>query len=144
MSQKRVIKILWANRDINRNYEIIFYFLLVKWIFWSDNLSSYESQQFQNVMKEKQMAKRKLKKVGKFSKCGILETWVIMFRENEKKKLTDEAILKHMKLEFPGQSTKSKIFNSVRAHRSFYNRGILPASGGKPKKRSVPYEKEKK
>ena len=140
MSQKRVIKILWANRDINRNYEIIFYFLLVKWIFWSDNLSSYESQQFQNVMKEKQMAKRKKPKyIGKFSKCGILETWAMMFRENEKKKLTDDAILKHMKLEFPGHAAKSKIFSNVQAHRRFFNKGTLP--GGKPKTQSKPYEK---
>ncbi len=88
------------------------------------------------------MAKRKkLKYVGKFSKVGILATWVLIFRENEKKKLSDEAILKHMKLEFPGHAAKSKIFSNVQAHRRFYNRGILPAAGGKPKKKSVPYEK---
>ena len=63
-----------------------------------------------------------------------------MFRENEKKKLTDVQILQHMKLEFAGHAAKSKIFSNVQAHRRFYNNGMLP--GGKPKKQSVAYEKK--
>ncbi len=85
------------------------------------------------------MAKVKLKRVGKFSKLGIQATRALVFRENEKKHLTDEQILSRMKSEFPGHAAKSKIFSNVRAHRNFYNRGLL-TGGAKPKAKSKSYE----
>lgn len=82
-------------------------------------------------------AKKKVKvkaKTKKTSGNGILATWANLFAANEKKHLSDKQILLEMKKRFPKQSAKSKIFNSVSAHRSFYNRGIL--TGSKPKVRS--------
>jgi len=88
--------------------------------------------------KAKVEVKTKQKLVGKTSGVGILQTWSKMFEQNEKEKLSDKQILQKMKAEFPDQSAKSKIFNSVSAHRSFYNRGILTKS--KPEVRSKQFK----
>lgn len=98
--------------------------------------------------KKKKMTKKKKKKetttkraLGLVSKLGIIATWVMIFENNFKKHLTDERILSQMKLNFPEQAAKSKIFSSVKKHRSLYNRDVL-THGKKPKKKSVPYEKD--
>ena len=91
------------------------------------------------MAKKKKKPARKPKRVGKFSKLGILDTWAKLFAENKKAHLTDSQILTKMKLEFPGYAAKSKISSNVRAHRRFYNQGRLP--GGKPKVQSKEYER---
>lgn len=61
--------------------------------------------------------------IGRFSKLGVTATWVRIFKENVKHRLTDKQISAQMKKEFPGR--KSKIFDFVQMVRNRYNKGAL-------------------
>ncbi|GAG51469.1 unnamed protein product, partial [marine sediment metagenome] len=85
--------------------------------------------------KAKRVKKAKAKKsatptaraVGK-NGLGVQATWIKLYKDNAKAKLTDEEISKAIKKNFPGRD--SEIFNHVQAVRNRYNKGAL--SHGKP------------
>jgi hypothetical protein len=81
------------------------------------------------------------KTIGVTSKLGVSDTWSMLFRQNAKKRLTDEQLLARMKKEFP----RRKKFQPVGRVRNFYNRGVQgygnPAGTNITKtKKSVPYD----
>jgi len=74
---------------------------------------------------------------GKIHNKKIQETWVLLFKNNTRDRLTDAQISLQMKAEFPGRN--SKIFEAVGTVRSRFNRGIL-TNGVIPKVKSVRYK----
>lgn len=76
--------------------------------------------------------------VGTVSGLGIKETWVKVFEDNFKNKLTDKQITALMHKNYPDRN--SPTFEKPRIHRSMYNRGVLTDS--KPKRESVAYDAE--
>lgn len=92
------------------------------------------------MAKAKKKAKAIKRVVGK-NGLGVIQTWVKLFSENAKHKLTDEQISKAMHTNFPGR--ESAVFDAVSAVRSRYNAGLL-TSGEKPKVRSVRYDEKGK
>jgi len=87
------------------------------------------------------MAKTKKKKAirrveGK-NGLGVIATWVKLFKDNAKAKLTDEQISEAIKKNFPGRN--SAIFDHVQAVRNRYNNGLL-TKGKAPVKPSVRYD----
>lgn len=87
------------------------------------------------------MAKAKKKKAirrveGK-NGLGVIATWVKLFKDNAKEKLTDEQISKAIKKNFPGR--ESAIFDHVQAVRNRFNNGLL-TKGKAPATPSVRYD----
>lgn len=93
--------------------------------------------------KAKRVKKAKAKKatqtvaraVGK-NGLGVIATWVKLFKDNVKEKLTDEQISKAIKKNFPGR--ESAIFDHVQAVRNRFNKGAL-TKGKTPVVESVRY-----
>ncbi len=75
--------------------------------------------------------------VGKTTGVGVEATWVHVFANNAKNKMTDPEITKFMNSEFPGK--KSKVFGMVQAVRHKYNKGGF-AKGVAPKVQSHRYD----
>ncbi len=92
------------------------------------------------MAKAKKKAKVIQRVVGK-NNLGVIATWIKLFSENAKHKLTDEQISKAMHVNFPGRD--SAVFDHVAAVRSRYNAGIL-TKGEVPKVRSVRYDEKGK
>ena len=92
------------------------------------------------MAKAKKKAKVIQRVVGK-NNLGVIATWIKLFSENAKHKLTDEQISKAMHVNFPGRD--SAVFDHVAAVRSRYNAGIL-TKGEAPKVRSVRYDEKGK
>jgi len=67
---------------------------------------------------------------------GVIATWVTLFKDNAREKLTDEGISKAIKKNFPGR--ESAIFDHVQAVRYRYNKGAL-TKGKTPVVESVRY-----
>lgn len=86
-------------------------------------------------------AKKVIKRVAGKNGLGVIQTWIKLFSENAKRKLTDEQISKAMHVNFPGR--ESAVFDHVAAVRSRYNAGIL-TKGEVPKVRSVRYDEKGK
>lgn len=91
--------------------------------------------------RKKAQAKKTAKKgapkvIGKFSRVGVIATWVNIFKDNPKRRLTDKQISAQMKKEFPGRM--SKIFDHVQMVRNRYNKGAL-TKGAVPARESQRY-----
>ncbi|MFH1717292.1 MAG: hypothetical protein ABIF19_08085 [Planctomycetota bacterium] len=83
--------------------------------------------------------KKTIKKVTGKNGLGVIQTWVKLFEENPKHKLTDEQISKAMHTNFPGR--ESAIFDHPGVVRTRYNAGLL-TKGQVPKVRSVRYDEK--
>jgi hypothetical protein len=92
------------------------------------------------MAKAKKKAKAIKRVVGK-NGLGVIATWIKLFEESAKRKLTDEQISKAMHVNFPGR--ESAVFDHVAAVRSRYNAGIL-TKGEVPKVRAVRYDEKGK
>jgi|GEM_PF-5160345 len=77
---------------------------------------------------KKAKAKRKtpkkvIKRVKGKNGLGVIATWIKLFKDNPREKLTDEQISKAIKKNFPGRD--SAIFDHVQSVRNRYNKGAL-------------------
>jgi len=95
--------------------------------------------------KAKKAKKAKVKKaktvarvVGK-NGLGVIATWIDLFKNNSKEKLTDEQITKALQKNFVGRD--SEIFKHVQAVRNRYNKGHLTQEKV-PTTLSVRYDKD--
>ena len=74
---------------------------------------------------------------GQIHNKNVQETWVFLFKNNARDRLTDAQISLQMKAEFPGRD--SKVFDEVNLVRGRYNRGLL-TKGVVPKVKAVRYD----
>ena len=73
---------------------------------------------------------------GKLSGVGVKATWIRIFKENPRHKLTEKQISTLMHKNFPNR--KSGTFDHPQIHRNLYNKGLL-TNGDVPKMQSRKY-----
>jgi len=109
-----------------------------------------ETKEYKPFLKAKIiMAKAKVKKTMKKAKTikraegknglGVIQTWIKLFQDNAKAKLTDEQISAQIKKNFPGR--ESAIFDHPGTVRTRYNVGLL-TKGKVPATLSVRYDEQ--
>ena len=88
---------------------------------------------------KKAAAVKAANRIGLTMKKSVVETWACLFRDNVKRKWTDDKLSEFMHQEFP--DVKNKTFDQVGVCRSSYNSGRL-TKGVKPEIRSVAYNEQ--
>lgn len=79
--------------------------------------------------------------IGTTWKLTQATTWIVVFAAQPKARLSDEGVAEFMSKEFPDSPRCAKV-ETVRDHRSLYNRGKIVGQQGKPAKQIAPYDDE--
>jgi hypothetical protein len=89
------------------------------------------------VVKKDKLGRLKGRPLGVATGLPVFGVWCLAFQRNAEKKLTDQAVSKFMKAEFPGRATAD--FDKVHIARLMYNRGRF-TRGIKPRIPSKRYD----